>query len=480
MYDLAVVGGTVVSADSVGVANVLIKEGVIAQVVPAEDDGGPDRDRGGIRDGVRGRVGGQTRASIRAEQVVDARGMLVMPGVIDPHVHFGLRSRGTVTADDFASGTACAAAGGVTTVIDYADHLPGMTLAESAALRLAEVFGQAAVDYAVHQNFIRLDADFPEQLAELRAAGVGSVKVFTTYKDAGYMLEGGDLQALLAAARSQHVLVTVHAEDNDAIALARRQLEAAGTVSPAYHGKSRPAKAEERAVRNVIGAAEAADAPVYVVHISTRGAIEAISEARRRGLSVLCETCPHYLLLDESRFAGPDARLFIMSPPLRAPSDKDALWDAIARGVVDTFATDHCAFTPKQKAGGKSCFDTLPGIPGVQTLLPLVYTYGVAAGRITASRMVDMMCETPARLFGLSGRKGRIAPGFDADICILDTSVRGALSATDLHSRAGYTPYEGMGVGCEVREVYLRGQRIAAHGRYLGVRGAGEFIPARV
>ena len=264
MYDLAILGGNVVSSGSVAVADVLIKDGVIVRVLPADDGGRA------IRGGV------------RAEREVDARGMLVMPGVIDPHVHFGLRSRGTVTADDFASGTRCAAAGGVTTAIDYAVHLPGMTLSQCAAVRLSEIRPQAAVDYAVHQNCIRIGSDIGDQLAELRRAGIGSVKVFTTYKDAGYMLEGGDLEALLREAKRHGVLVTVHAEDDALIEQARGRLEAAGHVSPAYHGQSRPREAEERAVRNVIEAAGAADAPVYFVHVSTRSAVRAIAGARRK------------------------------------------------------------------------------------------------------------------------------------------------------------------------------------------------------
>ncbi len=460
MYDLAILGGNVLSSDSVEVADVLIKDGVVARVLSAEEGG---------------RAG---RAGVRANREVDARGMLVMPGVIDPHVHFGLRSRGTVTADDFASGTRCAAAGGVTTIIDYADHLPGMTLPWCAARRLSEILPQAAVDYTVHQNFIRLDPDFDDQLARLREAGIGSVKVFTTYKDVGYMLEGGDLEALLRAAKRHGVLVTVHAEDDALIERARRQLEAAGRVSPAHHGESRPAEAEERAVKEIIAAAKPVDAPVYFVHVSTRGAIEAIAQARREGQQVSAETCPHYLLLGEGRYAGADASLFIMSPPLRTSADQDALWRAVAAGDVDTFSTDHCAFTPGQKTLGRSCFDTLPGIPGVQTLLPLVYTYGVAAGRITAKQMVKMMCENPARLFGLAGRKGRIAPELDADIVILDTAARRRLSGAELLSMAGYTPYEGMEVSCEVREVFLRGNLVAAHGRFCGTSGAGEFVPA--
>ncbi|MBP7784500.1 MAG: dihydropyrimidinase [Firmicutes bacterium] len=460
MYDLAILGGNVVSSGSVAVADILIKDGVVAQVLPADERGGAGR--GGVR----------------AQREVDACGMLVMPGVIDPHVHFELRSRGTVTADDFASGTRCAAAGGVTTVIDYADHLPGMTLSQCAAARLSEIRPQAAVDYAVHQNCIRLARDIGDQLAELRRAGIGSVKVFTTYKDAGYMLEGGDLEALLCEAKRHGVLVTVHAEDDDLIEQARRRLEAAGRVSPAYHGESRPAQAEEQAARQVIAAAKAADAPVYLVHVSTRGAMEAIAEARRQGQQVLAETCPHYLLLDEGRYSGADARLFIMSPPLRTQADHKALWAAAAAGHIDTFSTDHCAFTPEQKELGRSCFDTLPGIPGVQTLLPLVYTYGVTAGIITVEQMAEMMCANPARLFGLSHRKGRIAPGLDADIVILDGAARRRLRGAQLLSKAGYTPYEGMEVSCEVREVYLRGSLVAAHGRFCGACGAGEFVSA--
>ncbi len=461
MYDLAILGGNVVSSDSVGIADVFIEGDMIVQVSAAKEGGGTAR-----------------KAGARAKHEVNASGMLVMPGVIDPHVHFELHSRGTVTADDFASGTASAAAGGVTTVIDYADHIPGMTLAQCAKQRLAQIRPQAAVDYSVHQNFIRVDPDFYDQLAELRGAQIASVKVFTTYRDAGYMLEGGDLEALLRTAKHHGVLVTVHAEDDASITHARDQLEAAGCVSPAHHGKSRPAEAEQRAVRQVIRAARAADAPVYFVHVSTRGAIEAIAEARLDGQPVMAETCPHYLVLDESRYARPDARLYIMSPPLRTKADQKALWDAAAAGHIDTFSTDHCAFTPDQKALGRLCFDTLPGIPGVQTLLPLVYTHGVAAGRITVGQMVEMMCENPARLFGLDCRKGYIAPGFDADICVLDTAAKRRLSGAELLSRAGYTPYEGMEVACEVREVYLRGSLVAARGRFCGHCGAGEFVGA--
>lgn len=462
MYDLAILGGSVVSSDSVEVADVLIKDGVIAEVLPANED---------TRSARRG---------IRAKREVDARGMLVMPGVIDPHVHFELHSRGTVTADDFASGTQCAAAGGVTTIIDYADHLAGLTLSQCAAVRLSEIRPRAAVDYTVHQNCIRVDHDIGDQLAKLRRAGIGSVKVFTTYKDAGYMLEGGDLEALLREAKRHGVLVTCHAEDDAIIEQAQRRLKSAGHVSPAHHGESRPASAEIKAVRQVIAAAKAADAPVYFVHVSTGGAMEAIAEARREAQPVLAETCPHYLLLDASRYSGAhgDARLFIMSPPLRTAADQQALWAAATAGDIDTFSTDHCAFTPGQKALGQFCFDTLPGIPGVQTLLPLVYTYGVAAGVITATQMVKMMCANPARLFGLSGRKGRIAPGLDADVVILDGAARCRLQGAELLSKAGYTPYEGMDVSCEVREVYLRGSLVASHGRFCGAEGAGEFVCA--
>ncbi|MEA4883058.1 MAG: dihydropyrimidinase [Clostridia bacterium] len=461
MPDLVICGGSVVSSESTIAADVYVHAGRVVDVMPV--DGAP-RARADMPSGVWASV--------------DASGMLVLPGIIDPHVHFGLRSRGSITADDFSSGTEAAAAGGVTTVIDYADHAAGKRLRDCAMARLDEAAALASVDFSVHQNVVRLEPDTLEQLCELSGLGIASVKVFTTYKDAGYMLDGKSLAGILAASRESGILVTVHAESDPVIEDAGRGLIAQGDTSVHAHARSRPAEAEAAAIGAVIEAAASVAGRVYFVHVSTGVGIQRIIAARERGLEVHAETCPHYLLLDESAYGREDAALYIMSPPLRRGQDRAMLWEAMRAGRIDTISTDHCAFTPGQKALGTSCFDTLPGIPGVQTLLPLIYTYGVRAGRLNITDMVRMMCENPARLFGLWGRKGSISPGFDADFVILDPSGGSTLSGDELISKSGYTPYEGIEVSGEIRQVYLRGEIVFERGRFCGRSGGGRYVPA--
>ena len=390
--------------------------------------------------------------------------MLLFPGVIDPHVHFGLRSRGTVTADDFVIGSLCAAEGGVTTVIDYADHLPGASLGESAQARMGEIQGQSCVDWTLHQNAVRVDQDLVRQLEQLGQLGVSSVKCFTTYKEADYMLAEEGLAQVVAEAAQAGLLVTVHAEDDQVLARARAAAEAAGDVGPGAHGRCRPSEAEVAAVERVIEIAARAEGPVYFVHVSTAGAAQAIERARGRGQAVFAETCPHYLLLDESAYAGAEARRFIMSPPLRGREHGRALWRALAAGAIDCISTDHCAYTLEQKELGQTCFEVLPGIPGVHTSLMLMGSYGVAPRRLSLARLAQVMCEAPARLFGL-GRKGRIAPGFDADMVLMEPCMPRPLVGAELGSAAGYTPFEGIDVCCRVRRTYVRGRLVAADGR---------------
>lgn len=412
-----------------------------------------------------------------ARQVFDASGMMLMPGVIDPHVHFGLKSRGTSTADDFSTASACAATGGVTTVIDYADHLPHASLLQSSQARSREIQGSSAIDWSLHQNVTRLDQQITHQLRALRDFGISSVKVFTTYKEAGYMLPESDFAELAGASADAGVLVTVHAEDDDVLTQARSAAQAAGDTAPDGHGRSRPPTAEALAVQRLISAARGH--PIYFVHVSTAEAASDIAEARRRGLPVFAETCPHYLLLDDVAYAGPSPRLFIMSPPLRPPHHRQQLWRALREGAIDCISTDHCAYTHEQKSRGDSCFQVLPGIPGVHTSLALVYSYGVVGGAISASRMVGLMCENPARIFGLR-RKGKIEVGYDADIVLLEPCGPMALKGMDLASPAGYTPFEGMDVKCRVRRTYLRGKLVAENGRFVGDSTMGKFVASPV
>lgn len=412
-------------------------------------------------------------------EIVEAEGSLVLPGIIDAHTHYALRSRGgNVTADDFYQGSVSAACGGVTTVIDYADQIPGATMLEAAKVRKQEAANSICIDFSLHMTLTDLGPEKWEQLEELKMAGITSYKVFTTYPEAGYMMDDDTIFQLLTLAKRLGTLVTVHAEDNTIIEKAKQKLIIEGRAGPGYHALSRPAAAETEAVRKIIQLAEDAAATVYIAHVSTAGACQAIAEANARGQTVLAETCPHYLLLDNSIYDGIDVQKFIMTPPLRGKDDQQALWEGLQQGTFQVVATDHCAYSLEQKSKGQTCFDTLPGIPGSETLLPLLYSEGVAKGKISLPKLVELLAENPAKIFGLYPRKGCVAPGSDADLVVLNPHTETTLSAKSLHSAAGYTPYEGWKIKGRIEKTLLRGQVVYQDGRFLGSKGGGRFIPA--
>ncbi len=408
--------------------------------------------------------------------VLDASGKYVLPGVIDAHTHFALRSRGTVTADGFASGTRSAACGGVTTVIDFADQLPGMSMARSARARIEEAAPGASVDFALHMTVTRVPEDLAGEMAALGRMGVGAVKLFTTYRAAGYLLEDDDFLAVAEAANGAGLLVTVHAEDNDTVERFEAALREHGRTSPSQHAESRPSEAEAIAIKKVAAHLGRLGIPVYFVHVSSGAGLDAAREARRMGCTVYAETCPHYLLLTQDEYSGDRAREFIMTPPLRTAADAAALWDAVLGGEIDVIATDHCAFTREQKALGETCFDVLPGIPGVETLLPLVHQEGVVRRGMALPDMVRVLSHNPARLFGLYPRKGTIAPGADADIVIFDPGCSRTIPGASLHSNAGYTPYGGMKVQGWPMTVMVRGRVVLAGDQFVGGPGWGRFV----
>lgn len=452
---LLVKGGLMVLPGGTARGDVLCENGIITRV---DDDISPEA----CGDGC---------------EVVDARGMLVLPGVVDAHTHFLLRSRGTVTADDFESGTRAAAFGGVTTVIDFADQVPNAPLVHGILARRAEADGAVCVDYGLHLTLTKLPPDLPGEFRRLRNAGVNSVKVFTTYKREGYMMDPEAMREVMRAAAEADVTVCVHAEDDDAVTAAGARLFSEGKTGPEYHGASRPPFAEE-VVRRVARWAAEFGTQVYFVHLSTPVGLEEVVRARESGARVFAETCPHYLTLDEGLYDGEFPQRFVMSPPLRPRKAMDALWRYVEAGEVDTVATDHCAFSLEQKAQGTGWSDTLPGIPGVETLLTLMFSEGVAKGIIGVGALVRMLCENPARIFGLWPRKGALAPGFDGDIVVFDPAERWTLTQDLLHSKAGYSPWEGREVTGRVKTVALRGRVIARDGEFLGKAGDGRFVPA--
>ncbi|OIQ11209.1 D-phenylhydantoinase [Moorella thermoacetica] len=450
--DLLLKGGWVVTQERVEQADIAVEGEKIAAI-------GPDLE-------------------VRAAAVRDVTGKYILPGAIDAHVHYQMPIGELLTADDWFTGTRLAACGGVTTVIDYAEPAgPAEPLTEALAKRLEEAREQACVDYGLHQVVLPGQEEDTGELAKVIEQGVTSFKVFTTYNQRlGYAAIG----RLLKQARRLGALVTVHCEDHDLVTARRRELDAAGQTDPAYHANSRPAAAEVKAIEEVILQAAAAGAPVYIVHVSTGGGAKLIAAARARGQQVFGETCPHYLLLTEERYAGPDSRLFLMCPPLRTVEDNRILWQHLASGDLQVVATDHCSYSPEQKAAGTAFYNTPSGVPGTETLLPLLYSYGVRQGRLTLPQMVRVLATNPARLFGLYPRKGCLEPGSDADLVVFDPSQEVILKASDLHSAAAYTIFEGFALQGYVEATYLRGRLIYDLGRFLGRAGQGEFIPGKI
>lgn len=412
------------------------------------------------------------------EKVLDVSGKLLLPGVIDAHTHFMLRSRNAVTADDAYSGGVSAAHGGVTTVIDYADQLPNQSFLAGINARRRD-FADAVVDYSFH--LVVNDHYSPEQegqFAELVGSGISSIKMFTTYKEAGYLLAQEKWRSVLEACRNTGSLVTVHAEDDLTVTEATQRGMKTGGTEPRDHPDLRPGRAEIIAVQNLIALAEDTGCPLYIVHISTGGACRLIWEARERRVPVMGETTPHYLLLERNVLEGPDGRNHLMTPPLREYQDNRILWQGVADGTISVIATDHCAYTPEQKAQGKGALEVLPGIPGVETLLPLIYTHGVAEGRFDLPKLVRLLAENPARIFGLWPRKGNLKPGADADIVVYNPEPRSELSNSSGHSKAGYTSFAGLPVQGKVELTMLRGSILVQEGTFSGSRGQGQFVPA--
>jgi dihydropyrimidinase len=410
-------------------------------------------------------------------RVIDATGCLVLPGVIDAHTHIALDTGIYQTPDDWFVGTRAAACGGVTTVVDFATQFPGQTLREAVEARLEEAQG-AVIDYGFHVMVTDLAPGQEGELAELVELGTPSIKLYTTYRP-NYYADDATVLRLMEACADLGILVLVHCE-NDALVTARTErLVAAGRTGWRNHGRSRPALAEQEAIQRILFLAEAARCPVHICHCSTARSVALVVEARDIGQAVTCETCPQYLLLDDTAYEGPEPWRYILQPPLRAPGEVDRLWALVEGGAVDTIITDHCDYAVDQKTAHDDFTRTPGGLPGMETLLPLMVTYGVAEGQLTLPQLVELLSANPARIWGLWPRKGALLPGSDADIVIYDPGPEGVISAESLHYLAGYTPYEGLRVQGQVKATIARGQIIYREGRFTGRKGRGRFVPRK-
>ena len=431
-----------------------------------------------ISDGKIEKIGHVMQGAPWDTEVVDVSDCYLFPGFIDAHTHFDLDVAGTTTADDFESGTRSAICGGTTSIIDFACPNKGETLAHGLRLWHEKSDGKCWCDYGYHMTIDDWNEGIERELDDMFAAGITSFKMYLTYPT--MMLPDQQLYEALLALRARGGICGFHCENAGVIDARIAALKAAGKADQvSSHPIARPDYLEAEAVSRVLRIAQAADTPVIIVHTTNREALAEVDNARLRGQTVYVETCPQYLLLDESVYCDPDwqtAAQYVCAPPIRAKADADALWKALRRGEVQTISTDHCSFTQRQKEMGREDFTKIPGgLPGVETRGELIYTAGVAQRRMSLALMCRALCENPAKLYGLYPRKGVIAPGSDADIVVYDPKAGHTLRGAELHSRAGYTPFEGFETSGSIRSVYLRGMLTVDHGEIVGER-RGEYL----
>lgn len=452
-YDLVLDGGRVSNADGIFEASVAILDGRVAALWAP----------------------GEVPVDVSATERVDCSGRWVLPGGVDPHVHVGISFGDVQTPEDHRLCTQAALVGGTTTIVDFAIGQPGQSPLEAARERIAGARTGSLTDYALHGCYTDRDADRLEEIADLVELGVRTIKVYTTYRDQ-MMASDALIRAVMEGLLPHGGLTYVHAEDNSMIEGLMADLGRDGSIPFALIREARPETAEEVAVRHVLGIARDVGAPVYFVHQSTPTASRMTRLARALGVTAYSEICPHYVLLDESRYDGHAGECYTCCPPLRARPTVEALMRIVAAGEADTVASDHCAFDSVVKAERRGDLTRMPfGMPGVQTRLPLMLSELVVHRQVPMSAVVAMLCERPARLSGLYPRKGVVAVGADADLVVWDPERTSVLAAGSLLHHTDYTPFEGWQVHGSL-DLVVRGGTIACRGGEVVVSSPGRYL----
>jgi len=423
-------------------------------------------------------------------EVIDASGMLIMPGGVDPHVHLELPMFGTVSSDDHYTGHRAAAFGGTTTALDFIsqDH---RTLKEDVKAWHEKADAKAAIDYGFHINITRLDQALADEIPTLVEDGITSLKVFTAYNNRLRLDDAGIFLAMRIA-RDAGMLTMLHAENGDVIDILVQEALQAGHVSPEWHAKTRPAWGAVEAVLRASALAAQANSALYVVHMNAAGEVDQLEYARRQGLKVMGETCPQYLFFSDELLERVDGVKWICSPPIRKPADNARLWEGLSRGIIQTIGTDHCPFfydgtTPILYEGkpvaipgkelGKANFTLVPnGLPAIEDRLPVLWTYGVRQGRITPNEFVAFTSTNPAKIFGMYPQKGTILPGSDADLVLWNPEKRITYGVKQAHMRTDYNLFEGWELIGMPQKVFLRGKMIVDGDQWLGAAGQGKYL----
>ena len=412
------------------------------------------------------------------EEVIDAGGKVVLPGGVDVHTHMSLDLGRVVATDDFFTGTVAAACGGTTTIVDHMGFgPPGTSILHQVRHYQDMARDRAVIDFSVHGVTNRVDADILAEIERLIAEGVTSHKVYTTY---GGKMPDREIFELLEQTAKLGVMICVHPENDGIVTYLREKFVREGKLTPEYHPLSRPPEAEADAIyRIALMAHLAGDAPLYIVHLTCGLGLELIRGRRERGQKRLfAETCPQYLVLDDSLYQRPDGLKYIMSPPLRPIENQEVLWQGLMDGEIQTVGTDHCPFFyGKEKQMGRDDFTKAPGgAPGVEARMTILFSEGVSRGRFGLEQFAQMTATNPAKLFGMYPKKGVLRPGSDADVVIFDPSQVDVITWDKLHENVDYTPYEGLEVKGVPQLTISRGKVVARDGVFVGKAGDGQFV----
>ncbi len=411
-----------------------------------------------------------------AKDVVDASGKYVMPGAIDCHTHMDMPFMGTVTADDFESGTACAAYGGVTTLLDFAMQSKDKDYLEAIKIWHAKADPKAYINYGFHVGVTNVTEDLLKQIPDVLKAGVTSFKLFMTYSKGGLFSDDSKIYQMLEASKKYGFLVQVHAENDTVLEMLKERYVKNGNTSAEFHAKSRPNFVEAEATHRALALAIATGGNLYVVHMTCMESFAELANAKGFG-NVYGETCPHYLALTDEKYLSPHGKRFILSPPLRSKDDNAALWTGLHDEILTTVATDHCAFTDSQKDMGRDDFTKVPnGAPGTETMIPVLYSEGVRKNRITLNQMVKFTSYNTSKIFGMYPTKGTLSIGSDADIMIFDPQLEMELNAKNLHSKCNYSPFEGMTAKGMPTHTFIQGIPVLYERKLVGKKGAGKFV----
>lgn len=412
-----------------------------------------------------------------ADKVIDATGCNIFPGGVDPHVHMHLPTKAGFSSDNFLTGSKAALFGGTTTLIDFVTPQKGQSLPDALRQRIDEA-KDSMTDFSFHVSPVEWCDTTDFEINKCILEGVSSFKIYMAYKDS-IGLNDSDILKVMEVVGASGGIVAVHCESGDEIEILRNKFYSENHTEPKYHALSRPQELEASAVKRAVDLADKADCPLYIVHVSSGESLQIIWEAQSRNQKVYAETCPHYLLLDDSKY-GADfnvAAPFIISPPLRKKQDNVALWDAIDREIVTTIGTDHCPFSHSQKAEGISDFRKIPnGAGGVEHRLELLYTYGVLEKKITINQLVDLVSTRSARIFGLYPAKGEIMIGSDADLVVWNPDSENIISAKTHKQNCDINIYEGIKTRGNAEYVIAGGKVVIENGRLVDPEIRGRFI----